>query len=231
MFSWFICSFIFSNLGFFFSYFLKKVFPLLIFPNLGFSSPHFSQSRFFFFSLFSMKVFLLLIFSNLGFRLLSLPLLHTGHNNTRWRSSNLWQSLLLTEDVLTVGLGKTFWRVGQFFFYENGQNLETKSRKFDPKVAVSPRATNGPLTIFVFLLQKTESWAEIRAFGPKKTYFLMDTMVVVVLMVVVVWIIVHFRRISLPSWTQQCWSCCCCYHCFCYHLFLYWLLLLLKLFF
>ena len=58
--------------------------------------------------------------------------------------------LLLADGVPTVGLGKTFWCVGRFF-YENGRNSETKSRKIVLKVRNGPffpRATIGPLKKF-----------------------------------------------------------------------------------
>ena len=42
--------------------------------------------------------------------------------------------LLLADGALTVGRGKTFWRVNWFFFYGNGCNLGTESRKIGPKV-------------------------------------------------------------------------------------------------
>ena len=45
------------------------------------------------------------------------------------------KKLLLADGALTVGWGKTFWRVGRFlFFYENSRFSETKSRNIDPKV-------------------------------------------------------------------------------------------------
>ena len=54
-----------------------------------------------------------------------------------------------------VGWGKTFWRVGQFFFfYKNCRFSETKSRKINPKVR------NGPS----FLGLQTVHW---RNPGPK----------------------------------------------------------------
>ena len=46
--------------------------------------------------------------------------------------------LLLAEGAPTVRWGKTFWRVGQFFFYENGHSSETKSRKIHLKVRHPP---------------------------------------------------------------------------------------------
>ena len=46
--------------------------------------------------------------------------------------------LLLADSALTVGWGKTFWRVGPFFFYKNDRNSETKNRKIDPKVENEP---------------------------------------------------------------------------------------------
>ena len=41
---------------------------------------------------------------------------------------------LLAEGALTLGWGKTLWRVYRFFFYKNGHNSGTKSKKIAPKV-------------------------------------------------------------------------------------------------
>ena len=88
--------------------------------------------------------------------------------------------LLLEDGALTVGRGKTFWRVNRFFFfYENSCNSGTESQKFVPKVekwTVFPRATNGLLTKIGVVWQKLDVSAKNRDFGPKKTHFLLDTM-------------------------------------------------------
>ena len=45
--------------------------------------------------------------------------------------------LLLADGAPTVGRGKTFL-THRPYLYENGRNLETKSRKIDPKVGNEP---------------------------------------------------------------------------------------------
>ena len=46
--------------------------------------------------------------------------------------------LLLADSALTLGRGKTFWRVGQVFFYENSHNSGTESKKIVPNVGKKP---------------------------------------------------------------------------------------------
>ena len=41
--------------------------------------------------------------------------------------------LLLANGAPTVGWGKTFWRVGRVFFYENGRNTETQNKRMIPR--------------------------------------------------------------------------------------------------
>ena len=85
--------------------------------------------------------------------------------------------MLLADGAPTVGWGKLFGALA-VFFYKNGGNSETKSRRIDPKVSNQPtyqglRAIDnirGPVA-------KTDSQAEIRIIGPKKNiHFLVGTM-------------------------------------------------------
>ena len=46
--------------------------------------------------------------------------------------------LLPSDSALAVGKGKTFRRVSQNFFYENGHRLGMKSRKFVPRMENEP---------------------------------------------------------------------------------------------
>ena len=57
--------------------------------------------------------------------------------------------LLLADGAPAVGLGKTFWRFSQVFFYENGRDSEMKRLSEGYKQAIdkiwSPIAKNGYL--------------------------------------------------------------------------------------
>ena len=67
--------------------------------------------------------------------------------------------LLLADGALTEGRAKTFWRVGRFFFYENGRNLETKTRKIDAKVQIEPS----------FRGLQTGHWQNLGSYSKKQT--------------------------------------------------------------
>ena len=65
--------------------------------------------------------------------------------------------LLLADGALTVGRGRTFWRAGQVFFYENGHNSGAKSQKSFPTwETVSPWSTNLFTPIYFIL------WRDIK---------------------------------------------------------------------
>ena len=77
--------------------------------------------------------------------------------------------LLLADGVPTVGWGKTFWCIGRFFFYENGRNSETKSRKINLMMGNEPSLRGlqtgrwpilGSYGKIGFLDQKPRFWAQ-----------------------------------------------------------------------
>ena len=63
--------------------------------------------------------------------------------------------LLLVDSAPIVGRGKTFWLVNCFFFYENGCNSGTESRKIAPKVG-NDRSLQG---------LQTGRWPKLGSYG------------------------------------------------------------------
>ena len=71
--------------------------------------------------------------------------------------------LLLADGIPAVGLGKTFWCVGHFLYYENCRFSVTKSQKIDPKVR-NPPSRRGLQTGH---WRSPGSYSKKRIFGPK----------------------------------------------------------------
>ena len=73
--------------------------------------------------------------------------------------------------ILILGRGKTFWQLNRFF-YENGHNSGTKSRKIVPKVGNEASLLNqakiGPLIKIGVVWQKFDFWAKNRDSWQKK---------------------------------------------------------------
>ena len=67
--------------------------------------------------------------------------------------------ILVDSGALCSGVGEDFLPRRPFFFYENGRNSETKSRKINPKVENEPSLW-GLLTKFRVVWQKMHFWVK-----------------------------------------------------------------------
>ena len=81
--------------------------------------------------------------------------------------------LLLADMALTVGWGKTFWRVSRFFFTKNTVTRKQKVEKLTPRCDMecnSKGYKRAIVKIWGHIAKKTDKRAEHRVFGPKKPH-------------------------------------------------------------